>query len=344
MAITLATRRLRLRYHHEFRISRGGESETTTILVELLDGPFAGYGEAIPFRYLGWDEESIERALAEMAPRLAHADPSHVSHLSDELLAAWPDQRGAVAAVVGALWDLHGQRLGQPVWRLLGLDAGRCGLTDFTLGLADRATLLAKADEAAQYPILKIKCGGPADLDNVRALAEHTGKRFYVDANGGWSVAQAADLAGELARLGVEMIEQPVPAGDGDAEALAAVKAVSPLPIVADESLQRLSDVPRLVGAVDGVNIKLEKVGGLSAGLATLHAARACGLKVMLGGFGCSSVAVTTVAQLAPLADWKDLDGALLIANDPFTGLTAPEGRIRLPDGPGLGVRPVAHD
>jgi L-alanine-DL-glutamate epimerase-like enolase superfamily enzyme len=334
----LTQRRLTLHYHHEFRIARGGSHTADTLLVEIEHDGRVGRGEGIPIGYLGWTLDSMSDAVSAMGELLAGRDPAHVDALSEDLLAAFPDQRSAVCAVTGALWDLHGQAVGRPVHELLGLDPGRCGLTSFTIGLASREAMLAKADEAEQYPILKVKCGGPGDLDNVRALAEHTGKPMWVDANCGWSVDQAADIAGRLAELGVAVIEQPVPAGDGDAERLARVREVSPLPVLADESCPTVADVPRLCGAVDGVNVKLDKVGGLSAGLRAIHAARACGMSIMLGCFGASSVSLTAAAQLTPLVDYPDLDGHLLVADDPFRGMIAPNGRITLPQTPGLGL------
>ncbi len=334
----LTYRRLTLTYRHEFGISRGSAKQTTSIVVELRDGDLVGLGEAIPFTFLGWPMPVVEAALEAMAPRLAPRSEAAPDALAMDLLAEFGEVRPAVNAVASALWDLHGQRLGQPVWRLLGLDAARAGQSCMTIGLADRETMLAKAAEVAHMPILKVKCGGPDDLANVRALAESTGKPMWVDANCGWQPEQAAELAGQLAELGVTMIEQPVPSGDGDYDRLAAVRAVSPLPIVADESCAQMSDVARLVGAVDGVNIKLDKVGGISAGLRAAFAARAAGLGVMIGCFGSSSISVTATALLAPLADWRDLDGALLVADDPYCGVTLDAGQVGLPDRPGLGL------
>ncbi|MBI5833620.1 MAG: dipeptide epimerase [Armatimonadetes bacterium] len=337
----LTYRRLTLTYRHAFGISRGSATQATNVLVELRDGDLVGRGEAVPFSFLGWPDEVVESTLAAMAPRLAPLSEVAPDALAMDLLDEFGAVRPAVNAVVSALWDLHGQRLGQPLWRLLGLDAARAGTSCMTIGLADREVMLAKAAEVVDMPILKVKCGGPDDLANVRALAEATGKPMWVDANCGWQPEQAAELAGALAELGVVMIEQPVPSGDGDLERLAAVKAVSPVPIVADESCAQMSDVARLWGAVDGVNIKLDKVGGISAGLRAVHAARAAGLGVMIGCFGSSSISVTATALLAPLADWRDLDGALLVADDPFAGVTLPRGRVVLPDGAGLGIVPT---
>ncbi|MCC7491984.1 MAG: dipeptide epimerase [Fimbriimonadaceae bacterium] len=332
----LTWRRLALHYHHTFRISRGGSDTTSSLLVELRHHGLIGRGEGVPVRFYGWTLDSMEATLAALQPAVEAADPRCADALMIAWAAAQPAQRSALCALDGALWDLAGQLAGQPVYRMLGLDPAQTGLTAFTIGLADLDEMLAKAAEAAQYPILKVKCGGSDDLAKVRALREATGKRLWVDANGGWDVAAAADLAGQLAALGVELIEQPV--GRDDYDGLAAVQAVSPLPIVADESCHGPDDVLRLRGSIAGVNVKLDKVGGLSAALRTIHVARACGMRVMLGCFGASSVSLAAAAQLAPLVDWCDLDGALLVSDDPFAAMTAPDGRITLPDRPGLGI------
>jgi len=331
-------RRLELTYRHEFRIARGGSNTTTSLLVEIAQDGLVGRGEGVPVRYYGWTLDRMEAAVAAMAAGLEPSALTRVDSVAADLLTAHGDQPSAVAAVEGALWDLAAQRLGVPLATMLGIDTRSLGLTSFTIGLADREVMLAKADEAAEYPILKVKCGGADDLAKVRALREATGKRLWVDANGGWEVAQAADLSAELATLGVELIEQPVPRED--LAGLAAVRAVSPLPIVADESCHGAADVIRLKDVVDGVNLKLDKVGGLAAARRAIHTARACGLKLMLGCFGASSVALTLAGQLAPLVDWCDLDGHLLVADDPFVGLIAPNGQMALPAGPGLGLQP----
>lgn len=334
----LCRHRLELHFHHEFRIARGGSSGTPTWLVELRDDEFLGRGECVPVGFYGWTMDSIAAALDEAAALLADEGPADPEDLQPLLRDALGDQMAAVCAVDGALWDLWGQRCGEPVWRLLDTDPTAAGLTSFTIGLAPLEEMLSKAAEAAEYPILKVKCGGPEDLATIRALREATGKRLWVDANCGWSVDQAGELAGELAELGVELIEQPV--GRDDLAGLAAVRERSPLPIIADESCHVPEDVAKLVGCVDGVNVKLEKAGGITGGLAVIEAAWAAGLQVMVGCFCASSVSLTMAAQLAPLADWCDLDGHLLVADDPFRGMTAAEGRIMLPQRPGLGVAP----
>ncbi len=194
--------------------------------------------------------------------------------------------------------------------------------------------------EAAHYPILKVKLGGAHDLATVQTIREHAPtSRIRVDANAGWTVDQALDLIPRFAELGVELIEQPLPVGD--LEGLARIKrAQIGIPIVADESVRSASDIVALAPIIDGVNIKLMKTGGIAGALEAIHVARSCGLQVMLGCMIETSLGVTAAAHLAPLADWVDLDGPLLIANDPFEGVCFEGAELRLPDGPGLGVVP----
>jgi len=327
----MTVRPLPLRYHHEFRISRGGSPGTTSVLVELSADGLTGRGEGVPVRFYGWPQDLVTSRLEALAGGVdGNAD------WFDEALRGLEDVPPARFALETAWLDLQAQRTGQPLQAWLGLPAGQPGLTSFTIGLAPLDEMLAKAEEAAEYPILKVKCGGPDDLAAVRALREATGKRLWVDANGGWQPEQGAELSGALAELGVEMIEQPVPREDLDG--LATVTATSPIPVVADESCHTADDIPELVGRVDGVNLKLDKAGGIGPGIALIEAARAAGLRLMIGCFCASSVAITAAAQLAAQAEWCDLDGHLLVADDPFVGMVAPGGQMQLPLGPGLGV------
>lgn len=326
---------LQLRYHHEFRISRGGSPSTTSVLVELRDGDLVGRGEGVPVRFYGWPHDTVVARLTALSETVVD-DPAWFARALDGLVDVPP----ARFALETAWFDLQAQRAGQTLQTFLGLPADDPGLTSFTIGLASLDEMLAKAAEAESYPILKVKCGGADDLAAVRALREATGKRLWVDANGGWRPEQGAELSGTLASLGVEMIEQPVPREDLDG--LAMVTASSPIPVVADESCHTAADIPELVGRVHGVNLKLDKAGGIGPGLELIEAARTAGLKLMIGCFCASSVAITAAAQLACQATWCDLDGALLVADDPFVGMTAPGGRMRLPERPGLGILPRA--
>lgn len=329
--------RLELTYHHPFRIARGGSTTTTSILVTLTHQGLTGRGEGVPVRYYGWTADRVVAAAEALGGLLADREPAQVSSLYPELLAVAGDQMPAVSAVDMALWDLHAQQLGSPLYRVLGLNPKQAGLTSFTIGLAPLDEMLAKVDEAAQYPILKVKCGQPGDLETLAAIRQRTDQRLWVDANAGWGAPEAIELTSRLADLGVELVEQPVAADDLDG--LAEVTAASPIPVVADESCRVAADVLRLTGKVHGVNVKLDKAGGISGSLQLIQTARAAGLKVMCGCMAASSVALTAAAHLAPLVDWCDLDGHLLLADDPFCGMTAPAGKILLPESSGLGIR-----
>lgn len=245
----------------------------------------------------------------------------------------------ARAAVSAALHDLFGQRLGQPVWRLWGLDPETAPLSSFTLGLDKPEVMRQKVREAESYPILKVKVGTARDEEVLALIREEAPtKVLRVDANTAWSAAEAIAKLPMLESYGVELVEQPVPAGD--LEGLARVRSRARIPIVADESCTVASEIPRLAGCVDGINIKLAKCGSLREAVRMVHVARAHGLGVMLGCMIESTLGIAAALQLAPLVDWVDLDGAALLADDPFEGpgLEA-DGRLRFNSEPGLGVR-----
>jgi L-alanine-DL-glutamate epimerase-like enolase superfamily enzyme len=235
-----------------------------------------------------------------------------------------------------ALHDLAGQRMGVPLYEVLGLDPRAAPETSFTIGLAEPDLIVQKVREAAAYPILKVKMGSDDDREVLTAVRDTTMSRIRVDANEGWTPEGALDRLEWLARLGVELVEQPLPADRIDETR--ELRRRSPLPFYADESVHRASDIPRLAGAFDGINIKLMKCGGLAEALRMIAVARALGMKVMLGCMIESSLAITAAAHISPLVDTADLDGNLLIDNDPFVGATVEAGRIVLPDSPGLGV------
>jgi L-alanine-DL-glutamate epimerase-like enolase superfamily enzyme len=242
-----------------------------------------------------------------------------------------------------ALHDLIGKKLGLPLWKYWGLDPSLTPRTSFTIGIASLEKVVAKVGEAESYPVLKIKVGVANDLEilrEVRRLAPR--KTLRVDANCGWTVKEAIAKARALEKLGIEFIEQPIPPGNN--AALKKIKEAIGLPLLTDESSLVPEDVPALRGCVDGINIKLVKCGGLRAGMRMIHTARACGLKIMFGCMIESSVLISAAAQLAPLADFADLDGNLLITNDPFRGVKIDsQAKLILPEAPGIGVRAVVN-
>jgi len=292
--------------------------------------------------HLGENQASVDAFLRQAAPLLAAVpDPFQ----TEEILPALDDlasgHAAAKAAVDIALHDWIGRRLGQPLHRLWGINPARAPLTSFTIGIDVPEVVRAKVREASAYRILKVKLGRDWATDQamIETLRAETAVPLTVDANQGWRDREdALRRITWLAERGVEFIEQPM--GREQLDETAWLRARSPLPLYADESVQRLVDVPGLRGVFDGINLKLMKCTGLREARRMITVARALGLKVMLGCMTETSCAVSAAAQLSPLVDWADLDGALLIANDCFDGIGFAEGRIVLRDRPGIGVVP----
>lgn len=327
---------LELRTRHPFIIARGGQSDYRTVWVRLVDRDgVEGWGEAAPARIYG---ESTETVLAALQNYVEHLppDPFHIEDLErqwERLLRLNPAARCALSA---ALHDLEGKRLGVPVYRLWGLDPARAPRSTFTIGIDTAEKLRQKVLEAEEYPILKIKLGTDRDVEILRTIRDLTTKELRVDANTGWNRRQAIRMLPVLEEFGVTVLEQPLPADD--LEGLAAVTRASRIPVIADESCLVAADIPRLVGKVDGINIKLAKCGSLREALRMIAIARAHHMMVMVGCMIESSIAITAAAHFTPLVDIVDLDGAALLANDPFVGATIAGGQVRLPTGPGLGL------
>jgi L-alanine-DL-glutamate epimerase-like enolase superfamily enzyme len=248
-----------------------------------------------------------------------------------------PDDPFALCALDQAAHDLWGRRRGQPVWRLWGLQPVNLPPSDYTIGIAPVDEMVAKLREFPEFPVYKIKLGTADDLAIVRALRRETMARFRVDANCAWDAATTIRLAEPLRELGVEFIEQPLPPDDtaGQRE----VFTRSALPVIADESCQTEGDVGRCAGLFHGVNIKLTKAGGLTPARRMIARARELGLSVMVGCMTESTVGISAIGQLLPLLDYADMDGALLLADDVAEGVrVGPDGHVRFPDAPGLGI------
>ncbi len=332
-----STETIRLNLIHPFRIAREVSDHKQNVLVRIADGELTGIGEAAPSLYYGENAESVLRALAE-APTMLGGDPLELEDTMDRFVTRIPDDSSARAAVDMALHDLAAQRLGVPLYRWLGLDREKTPVTSFTIGIDEPETVRRKVREAAGYPALKIKLGSDHDLDIMRTIRSETDARIRIDANAGWTVDQAVEMVKRLSEFDVELVEQPLP--PGSPAAWRRVREAAPMPIIADESVLTSADVPAMAGLVDGVNVKLMKCGGIREALRLIHTARAHGMQVMIGCMIESSVAITAAAHLSPLADYADLDGNLLISNDPFIGATVQQGRLVLPEGPGIGVTP----
>jgi len=331
----LTCRALELRLKEPFTIARGSKANVQNVLVKLEHAGIVGYGEAAPNSYYGQDAAGSIKALRQMADRLGN-DPAVSEEINQRLLMEFPGQAAAAAAVDMALHDWQGKEAGQPLWQRLGLDPKQQPATSFTIGLAAPEEMVRKVRAADDYPILKVKLGTELDEEIVSAVRRETDKPIRGDANAAWGEEEALRRISVLQEYGLEFIEQPLAAGDN--MALKRLRQRVEMKIVADESSIGPEDIPGLRGCVDGINIKLAKCGGISRAISMARAARDAGLKVMLGCMIESSVGISAAAQLAPLADYLDLDGNLLIDNDPATGVRCVRGRLSLSKAPGLGV------
>ena len=334
MKVEVSSMPLTLR--HTFRIAREASEESENVLLKLTDEDgVCGLGEAAPSSYYGQTAESVQERLGKLGGS-AFAKPFLRAEILERAQRILGTHRSALAAVDLALHDWLGKRLGVPLYLLFGLDPGQTPLTTFTIGLSEEEELPGKLEEAAEYAMLKLKLGTDKDREIVATVRRQTSVPLLVDANGAWSFDEARENIPWLADCGVELVEQPLPAEDLDG--LRRLTDVSSLPIIADESARTVKDVLRLRGCVHGINVKLSKCGGLSEALKMIHLARAQSMKIMLGCFIESSLGITAAAHLSPLVDYADLDGHLLIVNDPFSGVQVREGRLILPDRPGIGV------
>lgn len=329
---------------HPFHIARPGASvdgcDVNRIIVRLEHDGIVGMGEAAPAPYYGQDLDSVERTLLAAKP-LLDGPPQPIEPLVDALLEKFDDQRATVAALDAALHDWQGKAKGQPVWRLLNLDRLATPPTSMTIGIDAPDLVERKVAEVADFGILKIKVGTERDQQTLEIIRRYApSQKLRVDANCGWSPDNVMDRMAAVARFDIELIEQPLPAGSFEALAKLQADEAVDVPIIADEDCQRLGDIDRLVGLVDGVNIKLSKSGGLIEAMRMIRRAREVGLSVMLGCMAETSLGVAAAAQIASLADYVDLDGHLLLRDDPFEGLEQIGDIVRPSDAPGLGVTP----
>ncbi len=326
---------------HPFVIARGGYAHHRNVIVRLIDDDgIEGFGEAAPNRYYGESVSSVIAALGQFKPIIERADPFSIEATEAHLNRVLRGNASAKSAISAALHDLVGKKLGLPVYRMWGLDASPTPQSSFTIAIAENDELERRVAEAREYPILKIKLGTDRDTEIVRIVRNAAPqKRLRVDANAAWTAKHAVRMSDYLHDNGVEMLEQPVPAND--IEGLRFVRNRSRLPVFADESCLVASDVAKLAGAVDGINIKLAKCGSLREALRMVHTARALDMQVMAGCMIESSLGISAIAQVAPLLDSADFDGAALLSSDPFRGVTIAGGTIRLTDAPGLGASPA---
>jgi L-alanine-DL-glutamate epimerase-like enolase superfamily enzyme len=338
----LSAETLELRTRHAFRIARkGAPPARRSVWVRLRDADgMEGWGEAAATLFYGETPETVHAVLPRLSDALGDAtagDPFALQAAEQAIEHAIGYNASAKSAVSAALHDLAGKRLGVPVWQLWGLTPA-APTSSFTIGIDTPEAMRTKVREAAAYPILKIKVGTAHDERILAAVRDEApDKVLRVDANTAWTVKQALAALPMLREYGVELVEQPLP--PGDLEGLRLLRRRSPLPIAADESCHTAADVPRLAGVVDVVNIKLAKCGSLREAVRIVHCARAHGMGVMLGCMVESTLGIAAALQLAPLVDYVDLDGAALLAEDPFRGPgLEPDGSLRFNQTPGLGV------
>ena len=335
LTATIAT----LRLAETFVISRESRDEEEVVQVELRHDGLVGHGEAAPLERYDEDPAAAVAFLEEAGAAALGADPFALEEI-EARLGETPGQNAAKAALDGALHDLQGKLLGIPAWRLLGVP--RTGPpTSWTVWLGDPDDMARRAEKVAgRFERLKLKLGGGdgLDVERVRAVRGVTDLPLMVDVNEWWSLEEALDALEQLAALGVEYCEQPLPAGAEDARTL---KERSPLPIYVDEDCHRLDSVAACGEIAHGINIKLAKSGGIREAMRMTHAARALGLGVMLGCMVESGLGIAAGCLVAPLCDHVDLDGNLLLADDPWSGVEFREG-VQVPsEQPGLGVRPT---
>ena len=334
----LAIQDIHLPLRHPFTISLGTTTVQHNLLITLEDNGVRGYGEgASSHAWPAYTPESMRGALEaarETIEGMPFSTPEELWARVQPLLGENPF---ALCALDEAAHDLWGKQQGAPVWKLWGLTLDRLPLSDYTIGIDTIETMIRKMKEFAGWPIYKIKLGTDDDLAIVRALRRETAAIFRIDANTAWTAEQTIAFAPELKELGVEFLEQPLKRDDWDG--MRRVKAECVLPVIADESCQVETDVARCAGLFDGINIKLTKAGGLTPARRMIRQARELGLKVMVGCMNESSVGISAIAQLLPLLDYVDMDGAVLIARDIATGVRLDHGRPIFPDVPGNGVQ-----
>jgi L-Ala-D/L-Glu epimerase len=336
--VEIASRIFTVELAEPFVISRSSDTESDIVQIAISHDGVTGYGEGAPDDRYG---ESCKSALAffERAAPLLGDDPFALESALGGVNAL-PGEMAAKCAIDGALHDLAGKLCGLPLWRMFGLDPTPPP-TSYTISIDTLEGTADRARRASGYHALKIKVGGPGDLERVRAVrAEAPNALIRVDANEAWSVEFTKEICPELVALNVELIEQPL--HDDNADGYRELHAAKlPIPIVLDESCHTLPDVGRAAGLADGVNIKLTKSGGIREAHRMIHAARALDLTVMLGCMNETSLGIAAAAQLSPLVDVVDLDGHLLNANDAFEGLGLVDGAVLPSDLPGLGVTPL---
>jgi L-Ala-D/L-Glu epimerase len=328
-----------LQFRHPFGVSSNTRSETTSVFIQIEAENQRGYGEACLPAYLGETAESCILFFEKAREFILNYDPTlPLDHFLQEIGNLSPGNHAAKAALDIALHDLYGKILNQPFHELTGISKSQPAATSFTIGI-DANTMEEKIAAAAEFKILKIKAGTPDDRALITRVRQFTDKPLFVDVNQGWrDKEEVLEMLLWMHKQNVVLVEQPMPVGMKDA--MKWVTERSPVPTIADESIKRLSDLEKLDGEFSGINIKLMKCTGLNEAMKMIRRAQEKNLKVMLGCMAESSCGTTAMAQLMQFADHVDLDAPLLYRNDPFHGITFPNGMVTLNDLPGNGANP----
>jgi L-Ala-D/L-Glu epimerase len=330
----------RLNLQHTWTTTMSSSTYRETVNVRYTRAGIIGYGEGAPIvRYKEFPAEA-KQAIESNIHTIAAGDPAAFAvFLADIRKRLGEHQRAAMAAVDIAVIDWVCKHLNVPVYEYFGLDPTDAPVTTFSIGIDTPEITKQKTIEAADYPVLKVKVGLKTDEESIAAIRSVTKKPLRVDANEGWTdKEEAIRKINWLETQGVQFIEQPMPAHMF--EETKYVRSKVHLPIMADEACTTAAAIPKLKEAYDGINVKLDKAGGILEAHRWISMARAMDMKVMLGCMISSSCSCTAAAHLSPLVDYADLDGFLLISNDPFSGVTVEKGKLILPSGPGLGLKP----
>jgi L-alanine-DL-glutamate epimerase-like enolase superfamily enzyme len=333
----LDTEIVRLKLRHTWTTTMSSSQFRDNLYLHYTSGGITGHGEGAPIIRYKESAELARQAVEAVRPALISADPAKFSKTLDQVFAKIEGQWAAKAAIDIAVMDWVGQKLGVPLYRYFGLDAADAPVTTFSIGIDTPETTKQKVREADPFPVLKIKVGLDKDESTMEAVRSVTKKPLRLDANEGFkSKEEAVRKINWLESLGAEFIEQPMPAHMH--EEAKWIRSRVHIPVLADEAALRAEDIPKIADGYDGVVIKLDKTGGIMGAMRMIQVAKAFKMKTMLGCMISSSVSITAAAHLSPLVDYADLDGNLLIANDPFRGVGVKNGKLILPNRPGLGL------
>ena len=336
---TIETEIKRLKLRHTWTTTMSSSEYRDVIYCRYTRGGITGVGEGAPIVRYKEDAKSAQRAIESVRDFVSATDPWQFDAVMREVNRRVPGEHAAKAALDIALLDWVSKRLGIPLYRLFGLNASEAPITTFSIGVDTPEITRQKVDEAAAFPVLKIKMGIGKDEDTLAAIRAVTRKPLRIDANEGWRTKEEALRKIQWLEKdgGIEFVEQPMPAEQIDD--VAWVRRQVKMTLIADEACTGAALIPRLQSAYDGINVKLDKAGGVLEAHRWISIAKALGMKTMLGCMVSSSVSVTAAAHLSPLVDYADLDGNLLIANDAYSGVTVKDGKLVLPDQPGLGLK-----